>query len=122
MSKITRKKLTKGTKLQAQPVNDFYQGVNTAIANRTLDKDNLNYETPFELEWSIDSINWTDTASTQSQAWSFPFILPATQDIFSTELTENSIPCTLRSIVVSMDQGDEPITWFPQMTRLTNGS
>jgi hypothetical protein len=121
MSKITRKKLTKGTKLQAQPVNDFYQGVNTAIANRTLDKDNLNYETPFELEWSIDSINWTDTASTQSQAWSFPFILPATQDIFSTELTENSIPCTLRSIVVSMDQGDEPITWFPQMTRLTGG-
>lgn len=121
MSKITRKKLTKGTKLQAQPVNDFYQNVESAITGRTLDKDNLPYETPFELEWSIDSINWTDVTTTHEQAWTFPFILAATQDIFSTELTENSIPYTLRSIVMSMDQGDEPITWFPEMTRLTGG-
>lgn len=118
MSKITRKKLTKGTKLQAQPVNDFYQNVENSIRNRTLDKDNLSYETPFELEWSIDSINWTDDTTTQEQAWTYPFILPATQDIFSTQLTENSLPYTLRQIVVSMDQGDEPVVWFPKQSRL----
>lgn len=118
MSKITRKKLTKGTKLQAQPINDFYQAVERAIGDRTLNKENLVYQTPFELEWSIDSINWTDDVLTQQQAWTFPFILAATQDIFSTQLTEESIAYTLRQLVVSMDQGDEPIVWFPKQSRL----
>ncbi len=118
MSKITRKKLTKGTKLQAQPINDFYQAVERTIGDRTLNKENLVYQTPFELEWSIDSINWTDDVLTQQQAWTFPFILAATQDIFSKQLTEESIAYTLRQLVVSMDQGDEPIVWFPKQTRL----
>lgn len=118
MSKITRKKLTKGTKLQAQPVNDFYQAVERTIGERTLNKENLVYQTPFELEWSIDSINWTNDVLTQQQAWTFPFILAATQDIFSPQLTEESIAYTLRQIVVSMDQGDEPIVWFPKQSRL----
>jgi hypothetical protein len=121
MSKITRKKLTKGTKLQAQPINDFYQSVARAIGDGTLNKDNMAYETPFELEWSIDSINWTDDTATQQQAWTFPFILAATQDIFSTQLTEESIAYTLRQLVVSMDQGDEPIVWFPKQTRIAPG-
>jgi len=121
MSKITRKKLTKGTKLQAQPINDFYQAVERAIGDRLLDKDNIVYETPFELEWSIDSINWSEAAPTQQQAWTFPFMLAATQDIFSKQLTENSVPCTLRQMVISMDQGDEPIVWFPKQTRIAPG-
>lgn len=115
MSDITRKKLTKGTKLQAQPVDDFFTSVASAIQNRELDKDNLPYESGFELNYSIDSIGWTADTETQQQAWTFPFILPEPQDTFSRtfQLSSTSTPYTLRRIVFSLDQGDEPIVWFP---------
>ena len=111
MSEITRKKLAKGTKLQAQPVNDFFDATQTAIRNRTLNKENVPYESTFELNYSIDCIRWAEAGD---QAWTFPFILPETQDKFSTQQQEDTTSATLRSIVLSTDQGDEPIVWRPE--------
>jgi len=127
MSKIERKKLVKGTKLQAEPIDDFFTAVNNeikAIGTTGLDRDNISYLSSFHLKWTLSSILWGTTGIISErgefkseQAYCFPFILPETQDKFSSQITADSTYYTLKDIVMSLDQGDEPINWFPWQTK-----
>ena len=119
MSKITRKKLVKGTKLQAQPVDDLYTAAGNEISNATINDDNVEHlEGTFRLNWWLSNINWANgTVSVNpeeanEQAYNFPFILPPTQDIFNTTIDENSKYYTMKDLTLSIDQGDEPIDWL----------
>ena len=119
MSKITRKKLVKGTKLQAQPVDDLYTAVGNEISNATINDDNVEHlEGTFRLNWWLSNINWANATATvnpekaNEQAYNFPFILPPTQDIFNTTIDENSKYYTMKDLTLSIDQGDEPIDWL----------
>lgn len=119
MSKITRQKLVKGTKLQAQPVDDLFVAVQTEIDGSTINKDNIPYESSFHLSWMLDSLNWGDGTGGKmdgNKAFNMPFILAPTQDLFNVQITETSEYYTLREIIFSHDQGDEAQNWFPHQT------
>lgn len=52
MSKITRKKLIKGTKLPAQSLDNFFTDVKTAVNTPTINKENLLYKSNFDLNFN----------------------------------------------------------------------
>lgn len=52
MSKITRKKLVKGTKLPAQNLNNFFTDVASAVNTPTINKENLPYKANFDLNFN----------------------------------------------------------------------
>jgi len=130
MSKITRKKLVKGTKLQAQPISAFETAVSSGLNNQGVNADNLDkYESSFRLNWWLPQLQYgnepdlinndpPDTAYyakvwwDKEQVYNFPFILPATQDIWTTGINEQSKYYTLRDITFTHDQGDEPISYL----------
>lgn len=130
MSKITRKKLVKGTKIQAQTIGAFDTAVASGLNNQGIDATNLDkYESTFRLNWWLPQLqygNEPDPADAdpadpayfarvwwdKNQVYNFPFILPATQDIWTTGINEQSKYYTLRDITFSHDQGDEPISYL----------
>lgn len=130
MAKITRKKLAKGTKLQAQPIDNFESGVNQALNEQGVDAENLSiYESSYRLNWWIPQLRYGNAPVPSSiepppdpiqvqqwwsktQVFNFPFVLPATQDIWTTGINEQSKYHTLKDITMTIDQGDEPINWI----------
>lgn len=140
MSKITRKKLVKGTKLQSQPIFSLQAGVNNYLQTQGVDEENLDkYESSFRLNWSmpqlyystkadpainaeVDSAYYARVYFPNEQVYNYPFILPATQDIWTQGINEKSKYYTLRDITFSQDQGDEPIAYvgLPIDTRWTD--
>ncbi len=57
MSKITRKKLVKGTKIQAQTIGAFDTAVASGLNNQGIDATNLDkYESSFRLNWSMPQL------------------------------------------------------------------
>jgi hypothetical protein len=127
MSKKTREKLVKGTKLAAQPLNDLLkiEVVDTGLNVGNVDDANLeNYETSFRTNFWLSSITsyrapdpsadpavTVDSGENINQAYCFPFILAPPQDTFSTNINSDSKYYTLRDMSFSWDQGDEPISW-----------
>lgn len=52
MSKITRKKLAKGVKVQAQPLNNFFEDIKDEVNNPSIDRENLPYRSNFDLTFN----------------------------------------------------------------------
>jgi len=120
MSKVTRQKLVKGTKLQAQPVDDLFVAVENELEAPSINKENIPYESSFHLNWIVDSIVWSSATTgkkARDKAFVMPFILAPTQDLFGLQIAEDSEYYTLREITFSHDQGDEAINWFPHQTK-----
>ena len=111
MPKITRKKLTRGTKLTNDVVYQPLVDVATAMRSHTLDGDNI--DTPhgtFRINLNIPfvpSAFWTDS---QKIHLCLPFTLPPLQDEISAAgtLTETSTTYTLTEFGISFDQRAEP--------------
>jgi len=136
MSKLTRKKLVKGTKLQAQQITGTQVPINEGLNEQAVNSENLDkYESPFRLNFWLPQIRFGDNPNPASdpfgyedlafyykpwfaknQVYNYPFIIPATQDIWTEQINENSRYYTLREISFSQDQGDEPISWLSLIT------
>ena len=128
MSKKTRERLVKGTKLAAQPLNDLLKTevVDNGLNAGNIDATNLeNYETSFRTNFWLSSISQDNEESQTGlkfgQAYCFPFILAPTQDTFTENINSNSKYYTLRDMSFSWDQGDEPISWLAWVENVMHG-
>lgn len=133
MSKKTRERLVKGTKLASQPLNDLLKVavVDNGLNVGDVDDANLeNYETSFRTNFWLSSITSyrapaagaVETGENVNQAYCFPFILAPPQDTFSENINSDSKYYTLRDMSFSWDQGDEPISWVAYINQNPAGT
>lgn len=141
MAKITRKKLARGTKLQVEQMHGPMASAATQISNANIVADQLQAEnSTFRVNLWVPYIGMqlfqpynrvglyadhtaADQASIATRSdpgqrpFGIPFILPPTQDLFSTtgtggsaqfQLDENTPTATLEEISFSFDQRGEP--------------
>lgn len=119
MTQIDRKKLVKGTKLAAEPIDEAFGSVQSDVNASGFSSENLDgYESSFRMNFWLSNINYVrdvDAGSAfanKEQAYVFPFMLAPPQDEFALEQDEtNKNFYTLRELTFSIDQGDEPIDW-----------
>lgn len=71
MTKINRQKLSKGTFLRSDNINEFVNEVKTGLVNGTIDTENLNYTAPTRLVFNTrifkrdpveNELKWTNNA------------------------------------------------------------
>ena len=119
MTKLTRQKLVKGTKLAAQQVNDFNLDAITNVNDAALKQDeNFDYKSTFRLNWSVnrwlivnpdyDAYTGTDRIASDELFQGWNFILPNPQELFDENTTPDSKFYELNEVHLSLDQCDEP--------------
>jgi hypothetical protein len=114
MAKITRPKLSKGTKLGVQHWNQPMQAVAGLLNNATIDSENLELNnTNFSITYNWPRLpsyafEYQSDGEDPSQLVT-PFILPPLQDSWSSGLVGDETPMPiLRSMSISFDTGMGP--------------